>query len=72
MCVEKLEKIRTTTAFEPVTSRYWLPALTNGARKPLTLGTGHLRGSNFPVSNESMNKMIHEMNHILNCGYEIK
>ena len=29
-------------------------------------------GSNFPVRSESMNKMIYEVNHILNCGYEIK
>ena len=29
-------------------------------------------GSNFPVRSESMNEMIHEMNHTLNCGYEIK
>ena len=27
-------------------------------------------GSNFPVMNELMNKMIHEINHISNCGYE--
>ena len=29
-------------------------------------------GSHFSVGNESMNEMIYEMNHILNCGYEIK
>ena len=29
-------------------------------------------GSNVPVTNESMNEMIDEMNHILKCGYEIK
>ena len=29
-------------------------------------------GSHVPVLNKSMNKMIYEMNHILNCGYEIK
>ena len=29
-------------------------------------------GSNFPVRNEPMNGLIYEMNHILNCGYEIK
>ena len=28
-------------------------------------------GSYFPVRNESMNKMINEMNHILNCRCEI-
>ena len=29
-------------------------------------------GSNVPVINESTNEMIYEMNHILNCRYEIK
>ena len=29
-------------------------------------------GSNVPVMNESTNEMIYEMNHILNCRYEIK
>ena len=29
-------------------------------------------GSGVPVMNESTNEMIYEMNHILNCGYEIK
>ena len=29
-------------------------------------------GSNVPVMNESTNEMISEINHILNCGYEIK
>ena len=28
-------------------------------------------GSNILVRNESMNEMIYEMNHILNCEYEI-
>ena len=41
-CVEKPEKVRTSTGFEPVTSRYWYDALTNWAMKPLTLGAGHL------------------------------
>ena len=27
--------------------------------------------SSFPVMNESVNEMIYEMNHILNCGCEI-
>ena len=42
-CVEIPEKFRTSTGFEPVTSRYRCNALTNGAMKPLMLGTGHLR-----------------------------
>ena len=29
-------------------------------------------GSNFPVRNESMKEIIYEINHILNCGCEIK
>ena len=29
-------------------------------------------GSIVPVMNEPTNEMIYEMNHILNCGYEIK
>ena len=28
--------------------------------------------SNVPVRNESMTHMLYEMNHTLNCGYEIK
>ena len=39
-CVWKPEK--TSTGFEPVTSRYRCDALTNWAMKPLTLGAGHL------------------------------
>ena len=41
-CVEKPEKFRTSTGFEPVTSQHWCDALTNWAMKPLTLGAGHL------------------------------
>ena len=41
-CVKKPEKVRTSTGFEPVTSRYRCDALTNWAMKPLTLGAGHL------------------------------
>ena len=41
-CEQKLEKVRTSTGFEPVTSRYRCDALTNWAMKPLTLGAGHL------------------------------
>ena len=42
ICVEKPEKFRTLTGFEPVTSRFRCDALTNWAMKPLTLGAGHL------------------------------
>ena len=41
-CVKKPEKVRTSTGFEPVTSRYRCDALTNWAMKPLTLRAGHL------------------------------
>ena len=40
--------------------------------KPLTLGAGHFVDSIAPVMNLSVNEMIYERNHILNCGYEIK
>ena len=47
-CVKKPEKFRTSTGFEPVTSRYRCDALTNWAMKPLTLGAGHLWVLMFP------------------------
>ena len=39
---EAWKKFRTSTGFEPVTSRYRCDALTNWAMKPLTLGAGQL------------------------------
>ena len=36
------------------------------------VGSWSFMGSGVPVMNESTNEMIYEMNHILNCGYEIK
>ena len=41
-CVEKPEKFRTSTGFEPVTSRFRCDAPTNRAMTPVTLGAGHL------------------------------
>ena len=41
-CVQKHEKVRISTGFEPVTSRYRCDALTNWALKPLTLGASYL------------------------------
>ena len=41
-CVEKLEKFKTSTGFQPVTSRYRCDALVSWAMKPVTLGAGHL------------------------------
>ena len=40
--VKNNEKVKTSTGFEPVTSRYWCDALTNWAMKTLILGAGHL------------------------------
>ena len=36
------------------------------------VGSWSFVDSSVPVNNESMNEIIYEMNHILNCGYEIK
>ena len=47
-CVKKPEKFRTSTGFEPVTSRYRCDTVTNRAMKPLTLVTGHLWVPMFP------------------------
>ena len=58
--------MQSSTGFEPVTSRYQL------SYEPTDVGNWSFVGSNFPVRNESMNEMIYEINHILNCGYEIK
>ena len=55
-CVEKPEKFRTSTGFEPVTSRFRCDALTNWAMKPLDVGSWSFVGSNGPVRNESMMK----------------
>ena len=61
-CVKKPEKVRTSTGFEPVTSRYRCDALTNWAMKPLTLGAGHLWVL-------MRCEVIYEMLHIPNCGF---
>ena len=65
-CVEKPEKFRTSTGFEPVTSRYRCDALTNWARKPLTLGDGHLwvlqtplKSWNFQASLRNCKNFVH-------------
>ena len=55
-CVEKPEKFRSSTGFEPVTSLYRCDALTNWAMKPLTLGAGHLWVVMFPWA---MNQRVH-------------
>ena len=68
-CVEKPEKIRTSTGFEPVTSRYRCDALTHWAMKPLTLGAGHLWVLIVPWG---MNQWWIWNESYMNCGYEIK
>ena len=70
-CIYKsLQKVRTSTGFEPVTSRYWCDNLPNWAMKPLTLGGGHLwvLGSLWGMNV----KVIYEIFHTLNCRCEIK
>ena len=70
-CVEKPEKFRTSTGFEPVTSRFRCDALTNWAMKPLTLGAGHLWVLMVPWGmNQWWNGIWNES--YMNCGYEIK
>ena len=70
-CVKKPEKFRTSTGFEPVTSRYRCDALTNWAMKPLTLGAGHLWVLMFTWG---MNQRRNDIRNgpYMNCGYEIK
>ena len=41
-CIEKPEKVRTSTGFESVASQFWCDALTNLTMKPLRLGAGHV------------------------------
>ena len=63
-CVEKSEKFRTSTGFEPVTSRFRCDALTNWAMKPLTLGAVHLWVLMVPWGMNQWWNGIYEMNHI--------
>ena len=67
-CLEKPEKFRTSTGFEPVTSRYRCDALTNWATKPLTLGAGHLWVVMFPWG---MNQRWNDIwiGSYMNCRY---
>ena len=70
-CVKKLENFRTSTGFEPVTSRYRCDALTNWVMKPLNLGAGHLWVLMFPWG---MNQRWNDIwnGSYMNCRYEIK
>ena len=63
ICVRKPEKtFRTSTGFEPVTSRLPVRCSTNWAMKPLTLGAGQLWVHMFPWKKWVL--MIYEINHI--------
>ena len=63
-------KFRTSTGFEPVTSRFRCDALANRAMKPHTLGAGHLWVLMFPWGmNQRWNDILNGS--YMNCGYEI-
>ena len=47
----RVEKVRSSTGFEPLTTRYRCDALTNLAIKLLTSGAGHLWVTKKPVRN---------------------
>ena len=47
-CLEKPDKFRTSTGFEPMTLRCQCDALNNWAMKPVALGVGHLWVLLFP------------------------
>ena len=59
---EAWKKFRTSTGFEPVTSRLPVRCSTNWAMKPLTLGAGQLWVHMFPWKKWVL--MIYEINHI--------
>ena len=72
--VKTPEKFRTSTGFEPLTSRYRCDALTNWAMKPLTLGAAHLWVPMFPWGmNQRWNDIIDFMStvHIWSISYII-
>ena len=59
---EAWKRFRTSTGFEPVTSRLPVWCSTNWAMKPLTLGAGQLWVYMFPSKKWVL--MIYEINHI--------
>ena len=59
---EAWKKFRTSTGFEPLTSRLPVRCSTNWATKPLTLGAGQLWVHMFPWKKWVL--MIYEINHI--------
>ena len=69
-CVRSLKKFRTSTGFEPVTSRYRCDALTNWAMKPLMLGASQLCVFMFPWWDECDRCIWNKW--YKNCGNKIK
>ena len=69
-CVEKPEKVRTSTGLEPVTSRLPVPRSNQLSYEATNVGSWSFVSSNEPVKNGC--EAIHEMFHILNCGFQIK
>ena len=67
-CVKKPEKVRTSTGFEPVTSRY--RCSNQLSYEAADVGNWSFVSFNEPVKNAC--EVIYEMFHILNCGFEIK
>ena len=55
-CLEKPEKFRPSTGFEPVTSRYRCDVLTKLSHEATDVGSWSFVGSNVPKMNESMIK----------------
>ena len=66
---EAWKKFRTSTGFEPVTSRLPLRCSTNWDMKPLTLGAGQLWVHIFPWKKWVL--MIYENKWYMNCGNEV-
>ena len=67
---EAWKKFRTSTGFEPVTSRLLVRCSTNWALKPLTLGAGQLWVHIFPWKNWVL--MVYEINHIRTAEMKLK
>ena len=62
LSIEKAEKFRISTGFEPVTSRCQL------SYEATDIGSWSFVGSNEPIRNEC--EVIYEIFHILNCKCE--
>ena len=62
-------KVRSSTGFEPVPSRYQCDALTKRSYEATDVESWSVVGSNEPLRNEC--EVIYEIFHILNCRFEI-